>query len=397
MFKFSPSALIYSSILAIILLLSLYTVSVTGDYDIVEKFTVSHYAFVVCMMNAVFIISYYNISNKRTNYASWFLIAIFCIFALWNGDYISFGNQFLKMSWGSEYKDYLYPYLSIFAFKSYNIFRFFIWGTATFLVFRLAKEYNVSTNVMAFVFPIVFLLLFSYARASFAMALFFTGLTFIIKRGVAKGIVPALIFYFIAFTAHRSMLVLIAFTPLAFIKLTKKKLLIIIPVLIVLALSMNNIISSVLGADAMQDESLESFNKTSNSYMNGQSAVVYNWKYGLITLLQNSSFFIINIFLLWKIVIKKIAVRDEIRKLLTFTTFILLFASFFLFIGLTGNQLGLNIVGYRFLFMTGIPLTLMLSYMYHANKISFRTLLLVLSFSILYSESYMVGFFISKL
>lgn len=397
MFKFSPSTLIYSSILAIILLFSLYNVSITGDYAIVDKFTASHYAFVVCIMNAIFIISYYNINNKLTNYASWFLIAIFCIFALWNGDYISFGNQFLKMSWGSEYKDYLYPYLSVFAFKCYNIFRFFIWGTATFLVFRLAKEYNVSTNVMAFVFPIVFLLLFSYARASFAMALFFTGLTFIIKKGLSKGLIPALIFYTIAFTAHRSMLVLIAFTPLAFIKLTKKKLLILIPVLIVLAFSMNNIISSVLGAEALQEESLESFNKTSNNYMNGKSAVVYNWKYGLITLLQNCSFFIINIFLLWKVVIKKIEVTEEIRKLLTFTTFVLLFASFFLFMGLTSNQLGLNIVGYRFLFMTGIPLTLMLSYMYHSKKISFRMLLLVLLCSMIYSEAYMWGFLISKL
>ena len=397
MFKFSPSNLVYASVLAIIILLSFYSVSLTADFAIVEKFTAFHYAFIVLMINVIFITGYYNLNNRLTNYATWFFIAIFCIFAVWNGDYISFGKQFLQMSWDSEYKDYLYPYLSVFAFKSYNIFRFFIWGTATFLVFRLAKEYNVSTNVMAFVFPVVFLLLFSYARASFAMALFFTGLTFIIKRGVVKGLVPALILYCIAFMAHRSMLVLIAFTPLAFIKLTKTKILFLIPVLIILALSMNSIISSVLGADAMQGEGLESFNNTSNTYMNGKSTVVYNWKYGMVTLLQNSSFFIIDMFLIWKIVIKRVAVPDEIKKLLSFTTFVLLFASFFLFIGLFSNQLGLNIVGYRFLFMTGIPLTIMLSYMYFSNRIHLRTLLYVLLCSILYSESYMIGFLISKL
>lgn len=397
MVRYNPNIFVYTSITLVVLLLSIFYVSLSGTETIIQKFTWYNYAFIYTFLNIIFITGYYNLKRNEPNYASWFMIALFCIFACWSADYISLGESFLNMNIDTEYKDFLYPYLSVISFKSYNLFRFFIWGTATFLVFKLAKEYKVKTNVMAFVFPVVFLLLFSYARASFAMALFFTGLTFIIKRGVVKGLVPALILYCIAFMAHRSMLVLIAFTPLAFIKLTKTKILFLIPVLIILALSMNSIISSVLGADAMQGEGLESFNNTSNTYMNGKSTVVYNWKYGMVTLLQNSSFFIIDMFLIWKIVIKRVAVPDEIKKLLSFTTFVLLFASFFLFIGLFGNQLGLNIVGYRFLFMTGIPLTIMLSYMYFSNRIHLRTLLYVLLCSILYSESYMIGFLISKL
>lgn len=395
MVRYNPNIFVYTSITLVVLLLSIFYVSLSGTETIIQKFTWYNYAFIYTFLNIIFITGYYNLNRNEPNYASWFMIALFCIFACWSADYISLGESFLNMNIDTEYKDFLYPYLSVISFKSYNLFRFFIWGTATFLVFKLAKEYKVKTNVMAFVFPIIFLLLFSYARASLAMALYFTGLTYLLKRGVVKGFAPSIIFFIIAFAAHRSMLILIAITPLAFIKLTKQKLFIIIPLMIIASLSLNYFATSFLDSDTLQEESFQSFNKSGNSYLNNTNTISYNWKFGLITLLQNCSFIFINLYLIWKIIVKKVPVHDYIRKLLTLTTIITLLASAFLFNGFISNVNGLNVVGYRFLFMTGIPLSIILSYCYTYKICNTSTLFKVLSFSIIYSEFYIFGKLIS--
>ena len=57
--------------------------------------------------------------------------------------------------------------------------------------------------------------------------------------------------------------------------------------MIIASLSLNYFATSFLDSDTLQEESFQSFNKSGNSYLNNTNTISYNWKFGLIILLQN--------------------------------------------------------------------------------------------------------------
>ena len=197
------------------------------DFDLhVPRYSgtaLSEFWFNFLIMNIIFLlVSRYKFHSQEKK-GLWFALLLFCLYAFWDTDYFSFARVFYEGL--EDFRDPIYQYIAKISFGSYIVFRFWIWGGAILLVRDTAKRFKLNENNFCFVFTVFFLLTFSYARVSLGMALYFWGLSFLLikDRAFFYRFLKVVVSFIFAYWVHRSMLVIILLTPLAFIKLTKKK------------------------------------------------------------------------------------------------------------------------------------------------------------------------------
>ena len=114
-----------------------------------------------------------------------------------------------------------YQYISSFVNGSYFPFRFIVWGGEILLIGITAKRYDVSVKLTLYLILLLFPVLYSYARASLAMAVYFFGLSFVLKpiKNRLLSYILAALFIIICPIFHRSIYVLIAITPITLLPL----------------------------------------------------------------------------------------------------------------------------------------------------------------------------------
>lgn len=353
--------------------------------------SLSEFWFCLILMNAVFLIAYLLKDSKTTRKLSWCSVVLFCLYAFWDTDYFSFGRTFYKGF--EDFRDPIYYYISLFSFGSYIIFRLYVWGGGLLLAYLTAKRLNLNENIFIYVFAVFFMLTFSYARVSLGMAFYFYGLSFLI---INKGYFPtriliALALFALAFSAHRSILVLIALSPLAFFKLTKKKVIIILLAMPFVIMGVKYVLGGIISGYLLADNSSE-FAKSAHGYAASKIQVSFNWKWELITTLRYYSFYVALGYAIWRLYFRKNdkVCSEAISRYLTLTLFIVLIAITILGIG--GNQMqGLWVIGYRYLYMAGIPLCLIITYMYQNRFCSSKVMNRLLLLPFLYGELFMIG------
>ena len=352
--------------------------------------SLSEFWFNFILMNVTFLLVYLLKNSYRTRKVSWFLLLIFCLYAFWDTDYFSFASNFYNGL--EDFRDPLYKYISYLSFDSYIIFRFWIWGTALVLVYLTAKKFRLNTNIMCYVFTIFFMLTFSYARVSLGMALYFFGLSYIIvdKGSKVKNIPLVAVSFVLAYMSHRSMLLPIILTPFVFWKITKRKLILLLslsPVVIVfIKFLLGSLITKLLVGNSGE------FANSAQGYLSSEITMKFNWKWELITTLRYWSFYIATIYTIWYFYFRK-KVQEcppEIKSLISITLSIETIAIAILIIG--GNELlGLWVIGYRYLYMTGIPICIIITYMYQTKLLSDKALKFILLPSLLYAELFIFG------
>lgn len=121
----------------------------------------------------------------------------------------------------------VYKYIIAFVNKNYMLFRVIVWGGALVLFWKTLKRLEIDNYKVTFFMVATYILVFSYARSSLAMSLYFFGVSYIIKPNTYFSYIYGLTFILASFFFHHSIIVAIALTPVIWINLTPKKIIII--------------------------------------------------------------------------------------------------------------------------------------------------------------------------
>lgn len=352
--------------------------------------TQNQYIFNFVWMNLVFIVAYFNRNRKAPIFFTWMLILIFVLYAFWDTDYFSFRYIFHTSLEG--FRDPLYYYLSFISFDSYTIFRLLIWGTGLLLFHKTAKRFNLNSNYTAYIFVIFFLLTFSYARVSLGMALYFYGLSYLLKPNQQNqfgSYVWGLIFIGCSYFGHRSLMALILLTPIVFIKPNKKNLILILTFGVLVSGLAATLLSDIITGSLKLGDDFGGAGEAAEQYANIEVEMEYNWKFTLMRYLRFSSFYIAIAYAVWKSIFSQYSnvISIEIKKLILLSLCIMIFAISFMVL----PSWGAEIIGYRYLYMLGIPVCIMLSYFGAKNIASPRAIQLLLLLVFLYSEGFIFG------
>jgi hypothetical protein len=181
----------------------------------------------------------------------------------------------------------------------------------------------------------------------------------------------------------------ILLTPLAFIKLNKKVFFAIIIVGVLASNLAANLLSDLIAGTVQLRNDFGSAGEAAEHYANIEVEMEYNWKFTLMRYLRFSSFYITMAYITWKIAFSADSklISNNIKRLATISLGILIFAVSFMLLPTWGAE----IIGYRYLYMLGIPVCIILSY-FGTNKISKpRTIFILLILALMYSEGFILG------
>lgn len=352
----------------------------------------SEYIFNFILMNICLVSGYLNRYKQMKQLAPWILTLFFCLYAFWDEDYFSFAEGFYHGL--KDFRDLLYPPLLAISFGSYILFRFYIWGIALLLYYKTTKRFKLKANIAIYVFIFFFLLTFSYARVSLGMACYFYGLSFLLipqNDSLTKRVFCTLCLFIIAFMAHRSMFFLIFLTPICYLRVSKWTVigaLILVPCI---AYSLNYVISYVATGGIMAESAVS---EAANHYTQYVSPQTMNWKYKLVTDVHYWGFYIGVLSIIYKLFFKhhQSSVPLYIVRLIPLIIIIQIIAICLI----NSNSFGLWIIGYRFLYMTGIPLCLIIAFLDQNHIFNKKWLRIIFFCPILYSEAFILGKILSQ-
>lgn len=362
-----------------------------GPQYLKDSANLGEYWFCFILMNLCFLLSYCFVFRQEKNNLIWFLILFFCIYSFWEVDFYGLAQFFFGVE---DFKEPAYEYVRIISFGTYPLFRLYIWGCSLFFISKIIRLYTLPQNMFIYIFLIFFLLTFSYARASLAMSIYFYGFSKLLyanKRNYRQ-IFIGIFFILASFFFHRSMLVIIVLTPFAFLQYNKKRLIILFGITLFMSTVILSYLTNYIENITISGGTFENFEQSSVSYVvNIGEAEEYNWKFTLIRYLNYSSFYILTLYVSYIMYFKKkpkknIFTKQECR-LFSMIIVITLFST--LFIG--SDMLGQQVIGYRYLYMTGIPLCILVTEIVKQRHCSWRMLHLLLLPAFLYAEGFIFG------
>ena len=306
--------------------------------------------------------------------------ALYAVFYCINSDYFNYREwlSFADIYYWNKEKFYLYLVLfcrSLPFDYPFEVFRLIVWGGGIFLAyytFRLYRELLLPglTLLLLFVFHAG---TFCYARASLAMAVYFLGIALYLSndKKLLKllGICVALLSYYF----HHEMLVGIVLLPCLFIPFERKAMSFLSIFLLLVAIIAISFVSSNLEfLDQMFDndvlsEKMEDFNEKEQKTFRLSTLIKY-LKYFL-------SFYLITKYC-WK---KKVPYSLKVMYRLTYGI-LMVSVAFMIVFGLR------SVYTYRIMYISMIPLTLMIGYGYNKGYFT-RMQLLVLMLIVLLNNS----------
>lgn len=319
----------------------------------------------------------YTPSIRRSRASIVFLCLFFLLFAItWWVDDDFFGYMENVRLFGSNaytfHLEKVYEYIILFTRKNYLLFRVVVWGGALLLYIYTSHIYGVDVLLALFLLFLLFASTFSYARASLAMSVYFLGVSFFARfreKGVFSLIVGVLLMVS-SYFFHKSMVVMILLAPLYFINISRKNILFfIIPTVVLLGYALDYLINSFMISlmdlgDAQLAEKLE-FNLENNTIRSGHNATIFGWiSYVWYYAVFYLSFIIVSSVFLGK---KQVSISKPFRGLFNLTfSVILLSTSLLLFSARS------MVYFYRYLFMSIIPLSVLIAYLRTNNLLSKR-------------------------
>ena len=178
--------------------------------------------------------------DKRQNGTPllFFLITLFALTAWYQGDFFVYmRNVVVDFYVGikSFHLENIYVYIIELTGQNYILFRLVIWGGALAFFLCTVKNYRLNATLSLFLMFLLFASIFSYARASLAMAVYFLGLSVFCKGHNKKKSILAITGVCVIMSSylfHKSMAVVIILTVFYFIPISKKT---ILPILFIVA------------------------------------------------------------------------------------------------------------------------------------------------------------------
>ena len=165
--------------------------------------------------------------SKRKEKWIYILIAFFFITHCLHGDFFHFMenvHEYVFISGYYNYGEEVYQIIAKVVDKNYFLFRTIVWGGALGLFCWTAKRFNVPVY-----YAVVFLfathsITFAYARATAAMAVYFFGLSFLCKplnKSKWLGYIIGILIIYSSWQFHNSALIMIVMTAMLLIPLHK--------------------------------------------------------------------------------------------------------------------------------------------------------------------------------
>lgn len=299
--------------------------------------------------------------NKReveVNYLIVLYFAAYAVFYCVNPDYFSYRAWLYGLDftyWNKEvvYVDIILICRSLPVTYPYEVFRLIVWGGAVLLAyhtFRMYKEMALPGLVFLFLF-VFHSSTFSYARASLAMAVYFFGISvhLCLKDPSLRiwGIIAAIFSFFL----HREMLVGIAVLPCILIPFERKHMTRLSIIWLIIAVATITYFKSNFQIfDAMFDNDdisskIESYNETAQG------------SFRLSTLVNYLKYFF-PFYVITKCILKRTPPMPILGMYRITYAVIMSSAAFMIVFGLR------SVYTYRVLYITMIPLTLLVGYCY---------------------------------
>lgn len=122
-----------------------------------------------------------------------------------------------------NYGEAVYPIIGDFVNNNYFLFRVIVWGGSFVLFLITSKRLDIDPYNAAMMLIMAHSIAFSYARASAAMALYFFGLSFLIKPAKHKliGFIIGILLIVASVAFHRSALIMVLMTILLFVPINR--------------------------------------------------------------------------------------------------------------------------------------------------------------------------------
>lgn len=180
-----------------------------------------------------------------------FLITLFAVTAWFQGDFFGYMSNVKSYYEGIQvfHLEEVYQYIIDITDQNYILFRIIVWGGALSCFVLAARNYKLDTTLSLFWMFLLFASVYSYARASLAMAVYFFGLSVFSKSSSNHKTIKMLLGMAIILTSyvfHKSMAVMILLTFFYFIPINKKTIWPIIIVIIAFGLFIDQYIDSFM-------------------------------------------------------------------------------------------------------------------------------------------------------
>lgn len=313
--------------------------------------------------------------------------SIYAVFYCIDSDYFRYREFCVYADRIIEYyhKERIYCYMALLVRQNYELYRLLIWGSALVLTYISVRLINGPVLYSLLFLFASFADKFCYGRFSLATAFFFLGVVIVSKFYHRKKIYVAsgIVLILLSILFHRSMIIGIITFPITLISINDKQKLILVSLLSVVAslflfLFVSDT-SSLLG---------EEYESTIDGYMTAIEGGRWDRnsiKNILSSLWGWSSFYIPFIIVTKKIFTCPISEFKEIKALYKVTYGFILIASIMLIVFGFNNPFF-----YRVLFMTMIPISIIVSKLFSINLITPKTMKITLALTVVYHIFYML-------
>ena len=308
--------------------------------------------------------------NRQSTLFS-FLVLVFVVTCSVVGDFY----HYQQLVWNYDFTpgarnhgEPIYRYIIGLTNRNYLLFRILIWGGGLFAFSKIVRRIGFNHSNVLFVLVALYILIYSYARASLAMVLYFWGITIFIvnKKNVLFEKLLGLILISLSYCFHNSIILAIAFTPIIYLRFTKRYL-----IFLIIAFPLLFFLSKGYIQEMMFDESTlsnDDLQEKIELYSNREVAKA-NWMGMIYEISGYLSFFIPFLVCLYSLYFKnKIIAPGIIQAYFKLSLAMIFFAIMFLFLDIQGK-----VFFYRILYMTFIPISIMLYYVYSAGLIKKKT------------------------
>lgn len=314
------------------------------------------------------------------------IVTIFVLFSFCDGDNFHYIKWFYYANNNGDIIDTapqeaVYQLLSFYFKGNYFLFRILVWGSSILIFCITSKRLKIPPRVSIICLYCLFIPLFSYARATLGMCIYFCGFSFLIKPNKHFRFFNLLFGIFLILVSsifHRSMLVLIILTaPVMIFPLLKDnfnffiKLLLYIVCIVVVMISTISLIEIIL-----KSLDLNMLYNKFYSYNNLEKE-----SKGIYVFILESAISILMITCLY--ITGKAIYFNKIYDYTAYRLFIFALTIFVVSFTLSVMGAGFVVFAYRIKYMCVIPITLLVAYCVNKGFVPYRKFLALESFGTL--------------
>ena len=306
------------------------------------------------------------------------LILAYVTTSFYNGDfwhlqdYIVNENQLWKPS------EPIYDTISDFVGDNYLLFRIIVWGGALVLIIKIFKRYSLNINTTLYYFFALYISVFDYARVSLAMAIYFFG--FVLFTNVPKKFslwckVLGVTLMLLSVVFHTSLLAVILLTFIIWLPLNKKTLIFLAFAFPIFSLIIKFVVFDIIlgGAGELIMYKISGIIDADMGETTTMERIRLMWHYSTFYI----PFIIVSYLLFFKNDVNHFP--KSILKLYKITLSIIVLATSTLFLGTSSK-----VLFYRFLYMSMIPLTVLMCYLKETGVLSLKMYKKIMIYGALY-------------